>query len=133
MWDIERHKMKGGRFYAICDVDSIAPGWAHPFTLERPDAEGPSDPLSILIVRDKKQNFFAYRNLCPHQQHVIYGKPAKCLNIGSLVFACRWHQAKFDAHTGHCTGGPCEGTQLQSYPTALVDGRVCISAIELTS
>ena len=125
--------MNKDRPYSICDADSIAPGWVYPFTLEWPDRNGVSEPLAILIVRDKKQNYFAYRNLCPHQGQVIYGKPAKCLSTGALVFACRWHQAKFNAQTGVCTGGPCEGAQLQTYPTAIVDGKVCISGVELAS
>ena len=122
--------MNKDRPYSICDADSIAPGWAHPFTLEWPDRSVASEPLAILIVRDKKQNYFAYRNVCPHLQHAIYGKPAECLSIGGLVFVCRWHQAKFNAQSGFCTGGPCEGTQLQSFPTAVVDGKVCVSGIE---
>jgi nitrite reductase/ring-hydroxylating ferredoxin subunit len=125
--------MDESKLYAICAAGSIAPGWIHPFTLEQVSPNGASEPISLLIARDKGQNFFAYRNVCPHQQHVIYGKPAKCLSIGGLVFACRWHQAKFNAQTGLCIGGPCEGAQLQSYPTALVDGKVCISGLELAS
>ena len=120
--------MNGSLGYPICDADSIAPGWAHPFTLEWSDRSMASEPLAILIVRDKKQNYFAYRNVCPHLQYAIYGKPAECLSIGGLVFACRWHQAKFNAQSG-----PCEGAQLQSFPTAVVDGKVCVSGIELAN
>ena len=79
--------MNTDRPYSICDADSIAPGWAHPFTLEWPDRNGVSEPLAILIVRDKKQNYFAYRNLCPHQgqtrKMLKHRHPRLCVPVAS--------------------------------------------------
>jgi hypothetical protein len=54
-------------------------------------------------------------------------------SLAGVFLLCARHEARFGIRTGHCTAGPCEGAQLQSYPTAVVDGKVCISGIELTS
>lgn len=117
--------------YAVCEADQIRPGWVYPFFLERLNANGLGEPFPILIARDEADNFFAYANVCPHQNLPVYGAPEECLGVDDLVLVCRRHGAKFAIGTGVCVKGACEGAAMEQFPVAVIDGEVCIAGVSL--
>jgi nitrite reductase/ring-hydroxylating ferredoxin subunit len=114
--------------FAICDAESIGPGWIMPFTLARNGADGP-EPFPIIIARDNKNGYFAFVNSCPHEPHTLYDAPMHIPDAAFLV--CEKHGAKFEFETGLCTEGPCQGARLASIPATVLDGEVCLGGIEL--
>src|SRR5437588_12957803 len=62
-------------------------------------------------VRDASGGVRAYLNVCPHRaQPVDVGDGRLWLASGEIE--CQAHGARFDAATGACTGGPCDGSPL---------------------
>ncbi len=114
--------------YAICDAESIGPGWVQPFTLARAGADG-AEPFPILIARDNSDGYFAFVNSCPHEPHILYEGPGHSLAATFLL--CAKHEAKFEMNTGICTEGPCKGTHLEAIPVTVLDGEVCLIGIAL--
>ncbi len=117
--------------YAICDADSISPGWVQPFTLARAGAGGAVEPFPVEIVRDGEQNYFAYVNICPHKNHPLFEGAELHLNPEHPFLICAKDGAKFETGTGLCIDGPCKGASLQSIPAAVIDGDVCLAGIAL--
>ncbi len=119
------------KVYAICDADSISPGWVQPFTLARAGADGAVEPYPIVIVRGGAEEYFAFVNACPHEHHPLYDGPAQVLDSGEGALICGKHGAKFQIGTGLCIEGPCKGASLESLPAFVVDGDVCIGGVTL--
>jgi nitrite reductase/ring-hydroxylating ferredoxin subunit len=117
--------------YAICDADSVSPGWVQPFTLARSGAGGAVEPFPIVIVRDDKKGYFAYINICPHVKHPLYEGPQQYLDSEHQFLICAKHGAKFQIDTGLCVEGPCKGARLESIPAAVIDGDVCLAGVTL--
>jgi iron-sulfur cluster assembly protein len=115
-------------FYAVCQAESIGPGWVKPFMLEKAGPEG-AEPLPIVIARDNNNGYFAYVNNCPQEPHVLYEGPGRSLAGAFLL--CARHETKFEMKTGLCTKGPGKGTRLARIPVKVLDGEVCVSGITL--
>jgi nitrite reductase/ring-hydroxylating ferredoxin subunit len=117
--------------FVICGESDIARGEAKAFDLAESDGSGGSKPFRIVVARNDKGDFYAYRNACPHQ--------GVWLNIGSGTFLdetgallkCGRHGAKFAIETGTCLSGECEGAQLEKVAVVLLDGDVCIHGVAL--
>lgn len=63
-----------------------------------------------VIVRHKGTTH-GYKNVCPHLGKPLY--PAgQSFTIEAGYLICQYHAAVFDAETGHCISGPCEGSSL---------------------
>ncbi|MGB8870505.1 MAG: Rieske 2Fe-2S domain-containing protein [Rhodomicrobium sp.] len=117
--------------YAICDADSISPGWVQPFTLARAGADGALEPFPIVILRGGAEEYFAFVNSCPHEQHPLYDAPGQVPDSGEGVLICGKDGAKFQAGSGLCIEGPCKGARLESIPVLVLDGDVCIGGVTL--
>jgi nitrite reductase/ring-hydroxylating ferredoxin subunit len=84
------------------------------------DDDGEVDEAMLTRLRD---GVVAYVNRCMHFQHIRIdkGDGAEMRN-GELV--CENHAAMFEADSGVCTYGPCEGAVLDTVDTATRDGDV---------
>lgn len=90
---------------------------------------------SVGVVRWKGE-FFALRNICPHQygpvcaghaMPMIVSDPSRTLEIDEqrLVIVCPWHSWEFDARTGRPIWADAN-YRLRTYPTEVRDGRVLV-------
>jgi nitrite reductase/ring-hydroxylating ferredoxin subunit len=68
----------------------------------------------------------ALRNYCPHWTDVRLDKGSGATRRdGELV--CEKHGATFEAATGECTHGPCEGATIESLEVTVADGAVYLT------
>ncbi|MFB6080449.1 MAG: Rieske (2Fe-2S) protein [Haloferacaceae archaeon] len=87
------------------------------------DADG-TDREALLVRTDGAVR--AWLNYCQHLTHVTLDKGDGAeMRDGELV--CTNHGAYFDADTGLCTHGPCEGAYLTAVSVGVEDGRVVLT------
>jgi len=68
--------------------------------------------LSIMLLKQKEQ-YFAFKNCCPHQGRRMDYASGKFLISESGTIICPAHGAEFQANDGLCIGGPCLGQSLE--------------------
>ena len=66
----------------------------------------------MILLRQKDGTLTAYRNACPHMGIELDWDPTRLLTRDSRFLRCTGHHALFDAQTGLCTKGPCQGETL---------------------
>ena len=53
-----------------------------------------------------------YANSCPHRGTELDWQPGEVFDESGLYLVCATHGAIFEADTGKCVGGPCQGASL---------------------
>ena len=66
----------------------------------------------VFVVRENDE-FFAYKNSCPHQHIPLDWDNDQFLDFDGELIQCATHGALFVIHTGKCVSGPCVGANLQ--------------------
>jgi nitrite reductase/ring-hydroxylating ferredoxin subunit len=75
------------------------------------------------VLIDTDDGIEAWLNRCMHFTHIGLDKGSGAeYRDGEIV--CTNHGAMFEADTGYCTFGPCEGARLDDVGVAVEDGRV---------
>jgi nitrite reductase/ring-hydroxylating ferredoxin subunit len=103
-----------------------------------PVADVPADGSLLFTVRDGSgeereailvrlaDGVVGWRNACQHYTHVPLDKGSGVARRdGELV--CENHGAMFDAESGRCTFGPCEGAHLEPVAVTVADGAVYLT------
>ena len=86
--------------------------------------DGDREREAILVRADGEVS--GWLNYCRHFTHIRLDKGAGArMRDGEIV--CTNHGAMFEADTGLCTFGPCEGAYLESIDVAVEDGSVLLS------
>ncbi|NHN42443.1 Rieske 2Fe-2S domain-containing protein [Halorubellus sp. JP-L1] len=102
----------------VAAVEDAPVGSTHLFRVR--DADGEIDEALLTRLED---GVVAYLNRCMHFRHVRIDKgDGASMRDGELV--CENHAAMFDADSGVCTYGPCEGAVLDVVETTTRDGGV---------
>jgi len=84
--------------------------------------DGSAETVEAILLRTEA-GVLAWRNYCQHMTHVRLDKGSgAAMRDGEIV--CTNHGAMFDASTGECTFGPCEGAFLNAVDVAVEDGDV---------
>jgi len=96
------------RWTVLADVESIAPGWPHPF-----EAGG-----RHLVVCRSREGLFALEDRCTHAE-----TPMSEGRLRGCRLVCPLHGAAFDIRDGHVLGGPAT-RPLECFPVRVVEGRV---------
>lgn len=81
-----------------------------------PRADGTT--RSVLVVRPAAGGVAVYDNVCPHLGAPLDGGSGQVLRKRDHIF-CRFHFATFEAATGECVWGPCQGKALTPAPFRL--------------
>jgi nitrite reductase/ring-hydroxylating ferredoxin subunit len=102
----------------LCDADTVVAGRA---TLARL-----SQAASIILLRQADDSIIGYRNICPHMGIELDWEPARLLTRGGDFLRCTGHGALFEATTGLCTRGPCQGEALIPVSLHIQDGVVML-------
>ena len=78
-----------------------------------------------ILVRDE-QGVVGWLNYCQHFRHIKLDKGSGAeMRDGEII--CTNHGAYFEADTGFCTFGPCEGAILSEVDLAVEDGAVWLA------
>lgn len=78
-----------------------------------------------ILVRDG-DDVTAWLNYCQHLMHVTLDKGSGATMRDDEIL-CVNHGAYFDADSGRCTFGPCEGAYLTEVETSVADGAVFLA------
>jgi len=105
----------------ITSVDDVPADTTYLFTVR--DAEG--DQREAVLVRTD-DGVRGWLNYCRHLLDVRLDKGSGApMRDGELV--CANHGAYFEADSGYCTFGPCEGATLETVEVAVDDGDVFLT------
>lgn len=96
--------------------------------------EVPADSSLLFTVRDGfdteeaillrlPDGVVALRNYCPHWTDIRLDKGSGATRRNGEV-VCEKHGATFEAMTGECTHGPCEGATIDDLDVTVSDGAV---------
>jgi nitrite reductase/ring-hydroxylating ferredoxin subunit len=92
------------------------------FTVRDDEAE----EREAILVRLADGHVAAWLNYCQHFTHISLDKGSGApMRDGELV--CANHGAYFEADTGYCTFGPCEGAYLNELAVTVDDGDVYLT------
>jgi len=103
-----------------------------------PVADVPADDTLLVTLRDRAsgedveailvdtdEGVRAWRNYCQHLTHIPLDKGSGApVRDGEVL--CANHGAMFDADSGLCTHGPCEGATLEAVAVRVADGTVSL-------
>lgn len=87
-----------------------------------PGARFPDD---YFVVRHGTQ-LACFSNVCTHMQQPLNWAPNRFLNKSGEYIVCPAHGATYDALSGECRGGPCNGRSLTRWPVRLDNGRIIV-------
>ncbi|RAL20699.1 (2Fe-2S)-binding protein [Lujinxingia litoralis] len=93
----------------ICDLRH--PGDARAFLFT--DAHG--RPATGFLLRLSPSTLVAFENRCPHWNIPLGDDPSRLFHPAGNVIVCQTHGARFDAHSGLCQTGPCDGQHLTRF------------------
>lgn len=104
-----------------------------------PLADVPEDTTLVFRVCDRETNevreallvrtngaVAGWLNHCQHFTHIRLDKGSGAQMRGREI-VCQNHGAMFEADTGLCTVGPCEGAYLEAVDVAIRDGDVTLT------
>jgi len=86
------------------------------------------------VVR-RGERLACFSNVCTHMQQPLNWAPNRFLNKSGEYVVCPAHGATYDALSGECRGGPCNGRGLTSWPVRVDNGRIIVRVppAEMTS
>lgn len=103
----------------IVAVDGVPADSTYVFRVQGIEDDEPRE--AILLRTD--EGIACWLNYCRHVIHVPLDKGTGATMRDNEI-VCRNHGAMFEAATGECTVGPCEGAALEGIAVAVEDGRV---------
>ncbi len=102
----------------ICPLQQLDDPGSYGFTVEQ-DGE----QVEGFVVR-RDNEFFAYRNSCPHTGSPLDWVEHQFLDVEGALIQCAVHDARFMIESGECVMGPCPGESLEALPLQVEDGNI---------
>ena len=99
----------------ILKVDELAESTSRGFSVQH-NAES----IEGFVVQ-KKGEFYAYRNTCPHTGAPLDWVEHQFLDLDAALIQCAVHDARFIIEDGKCIAGPCVGDSLQKLDIIQID------------
>jgi nitrite reductase/ring-hydroxylating ferredoxin subunit len=84
------------------------------------------DGLEEVILTRLDDGVVAYKNFCQHWTDVRLDKGSGAL-VRNEEIVCQKHAATFEADSGYCNFGPCEGSYLTTVAVDVEDGAVFVT------
>ena len=106
----------------LCEVSDIAVGEVKEFTF----GEEKKHQFHMFLYNDSG-TIRGYVNKCPHFQVPLNVEPGGMFTTDRSQFMCMFHYAKFNIDSGHCTEGPCEGSDLEKIPLEIINNTIYVS------
>jgi nitrite reductase/ring-hydroxylating ferredoxin subunit len=107
----------------LCASDELRAGGSLRFPLA--PLQGRFGPLRVegFAHRAPDGTVRAWLNVCPHRAEALDVGDGRLFNAAGEI-ECHAHGARFDAATGACAGGPCEGGALSAVAVEERDGTI---------
>ena len=87
---------------------------------------GSDGEQEAILVRADTGEVACWLNYCQHLTHIKLDKGSGApMRDGEII--CANHGAYFEADTGQCTFGPCEGAYLTAIDVTVADGAVYLT------
>jgi nitrite reductase/ring-hydroxylating ferredoxin subunit len=103
---------------AIAGVEEVPEATTTVFRVRNDDGE----EREAILLREGG-DVLCWLNYCRHFTHVKLDKGSGATTRNGEIL-CTNHGATFEADTGECTFGPCEGALLEPVEVTVVDGEV---------
>lgn len=94
-------------------------------------ADDDGRPEAEAILTRAAGEVTAFRNYCQHWTDVRLDKDDGAFVRNGEVF-CQKHGATFEAESGYCNFGPCEGAVLEGVDVSVADDAVFLDEIDFT-
>ncbi len=88
--------------------------------------DGDGNPEAEAILIRLADGVAAFRNYCQHWTDVRLDRDEGAFVRNGEIF-CQKHGATFEADSGYCNFGPCEGSVLETVDVAVADGAVYLT------
>jgi len=106
----------------IAAVEDVPEETTFLFRVEPADSE---DPKEAILVRNDG-DIMGWLNYCQHFTHIKLDKGSGAeMRDGEVI--CTNHGAYFEADSGQCTFGPCEGAFLTELELDVADGAIYLT------
>jgi nitrite reductase/ring-hydroxylating ferredoxin subunit len=106
----------------LCALDDVPDGGAR-CVGDSPEAGpgdgGCGDACGVIVLR-RRDDAWAYRNVCPHFSIPLNFEPDTFWTYDAQWLMCAHHSAMFRFEDGRCIDGPCEGAALTAVPVRIV-------------
>ncbi len=87
---------------------------------------GSDDEQEAILVKEDTDEVACWLNYCQHLTHIKLDKGSGApMRDGEII--CANHGAYFEADSGECTFGPCEGAYLTAIDVTVSDGEVYLT------
>lgn len=106
----------------LCRSHDVPEGKSKSFTLTR------GDSLLELFVVHFRDQFYAYKNQCPHTGITLNWQANQFMDITEQRIQCSTHGALFRITDGLCEWGPCVGKNLQPLIIENIDGQLILAS-----
>ncbi|MFY9179767.1 MAG: Rieske (2Fe-2S) protein [Venatoribacter sp.] len=90
----------------LCHINDIEEGKSKGFAVN-------GEELFVVRMRD---NYYVYRNHCPHMGINLEWLPDQFLDNDGCLIQCSMHGALFLIDSGLCIAGPCQNDHLTRLP-----------------
>jgi len=105
----------------ITSVDDVPGDTTLIYRLQPVDSD---EPKEAILLRDE-EGVVSWLNYCQHFTHIKLDKGSGAeMRNGEVI--CTNHGAYFEADSGRCTFGPCEGAYLNEVEVAVENGEVVL-------
>lgn len=104
----------------LCQIDQLEPGQAKGFEV---------NGIKLVLINHRNE-FFLYRNSCPHRSIPLEWMPDQFLDYEKQYIQCATHGALFRIDDGVCVAGPCVEDRLDSVPFEIHNGDVVVDLPE---
>jgi nitrite reductase/ring-hydroxylating ferredoxin subunit len=108
------------RLIFVGEFEDLSDPGSHGFSVEHD-----GQTVEGFIVKNDN-NFFAYRNSCPHTGAPLDWVEHQFLDADEALIQCAVHDARFLIDSGECISGPCHGKSLQGLPIVVQDDGIYI-------
>ncbi len=96
----------------------------HTDQLEAGQAKGFDIGTTKLVLINYRNEFYLYRNSCPHRSIPLEWMPDQFLDFEKQYIQCATHGALFRIEDGVCVSGPCVEDHLDPVAFEIVEGQV---------
>jgi nitrite reductase/ring-hydroxylating ferredoxin subunit len=104
----------------LCHKSEIEENKARGFALADDDEQ------DLFVVRRDDQ-FYAYRNSCPHTGVSLNWQPDQFMDLDEFYIQCSVHGARFQVEDGLCIWGPCLNLSLPRLELIIEDEKVYLA------
>lgn len=101
----------------LCHTDQLEAGQAKGFDIGN---------IKLVLINHRNE-FYLYRNSCPHRSIPLEWMPDQFLDFEKQYIQCATHGALFRIEDGICVSGPCVEDHLDPVAFEIAEGQIIVN------